>query len=101
MNYRTRSHWNKYEFAREFKCIFYGDNPYDGKNLLIQHNDPYDWSKVFNLSEDPYWEDYHCQYPSRNRGFKAYKIRKKQLFSYQRRMYRTWKHNRKQQWQIY
>jgi len=46
--------------------------------------------------DDMYW--YYKSYPSRNRGTKAYKIRKKQLFSYQRRMYRTWKHTRKTQW---
>ena len=47
------------------------------------------------LDLDRYWDDYTTYYPKRNRGtHHCYP----QLYSYQIRMYRTWKHSRKTQW---
>lgn len=43
----------------------------------------------------PYCEEGVNFYPKYRRG---YKNSKKQIMSYQVRMYRTWKHNRKTQW---
>ena len=43
---------------------------------------------------DPY-PDEGVRY-SHTRGFR----RRKQIFNFQRRMYKTWKHNRKTQWKI-
>lgn len=42
-----------------------------------------------------YWDEGCNMYPRYRRG---YKNSGKQIFSYQRRMYRTWKHNRKTRW---
>jgi len=44
---------------------------------------------------DPYGEEGRNAYPRYRRG---YKNPLKQIYSYQRRMYRTWKYNRKTQW---
>jgi hypothetical protein len=44
---------------------------------------------------DPYYEDYWERFPKYRPG---YKNSNKRLFSYQVRMYKTWKHNRKTQW---
>lgn len=43
----------------------------------------------------PYWDEGIYFYPKGRRGFKQ---SNKQIMNYQRRMYRTWKHNRKTQW---
>lgn len=45
--------------------------------------------------EDPCWNDYVQRYPRYRIGFKNPNRR---LMSYQIRMYKTWKHNRKTQW---
>lgn len=42
-----------------------------------------------------YWDEMYHQYPRYNRGFKN---PNKRLFSYQVRMYKNWKYNRKKQW---
>ena len=56
------------------------------KEYKIATNDKYiDW----------YWEDMGKSYPRYRRGFKN---THKYLRSYQVRMYKTWKHNRKTQW---
>lgn len=47
------------------------------------------------INSDPYWEDH---YSIRPKGKLVWK--RKQLFSYQKRMYKSWKHNRKTQWKI-
>jgi len=44
---------------------------------------------------DPYWDEGISLYPMLRKGFKN---SKKRLMSYQVRMFRTWKHNRKTQW---
>lgn len=44
---------------------------------------------------DPYWDEYINYYPKWKRGFKN---PNKRIMSYQVRMYKTWKHNRKTQW---
>lgn len=44
---------------------------------------------------DPWWNEYTNYYPRWRRG---YKNPIKRIMSYQVRMYRTWKHNRKTQW---
>ena len=43
----------------------------------------------------PYWDEGARTYPRYRRGFKN---PNKYLYSYQVRMYRTWKHNRKTKW---
>lgn len=45
--------------------------------------------------KDPYWDDGVNFYPEYRKGFKN---PNKRLMSYQIRMYKTWKHNRKTQW---
>lgn len=47
------------------------------------------------LDDDPYWDEGLKFYPTYKRGFKN---TNKRILNYQRRMYRTWKHNRKTQW---
>lgn len=42
-----------------------------------------------------YWDEGISFYPRYRRG---YKNSNRQIMSYQVRMYRTWKHNRKTQW---
>lgn len=44
---------------------------------------------------DPYWDECIVYYPRYNRGTNH---SNKGLMSYQVRMYKTWKHNRKTQW---
>ena len=44
---------------------------------------------------EPYYGEGAILYPSYRKGFKN---SNKQIFSYQRRMYKTWKYNRKTQW---
>jgi hypothetical protein len=55
--------------------------------------------KVYNIVsrglDDPYWDEGIMFYPRRNRGTNHCHP---QLMSYQVRMYKTWKHNRKHQW---
>ncbi len=46
---------------------------------------------------DPYWDEGITFYPKHRPGFKNTHWRA-QLMSYQVRMYKTWKHNRKTQW---
>ena len=52
---------------------------------------------VLFLKEEfpPYWDEGVNLYPRYRRG---YKNPRKQIFSYQVRMYKTWKHNRTTQW---
>jgi len=52
---------------------------------------------VLTLKQEysPYWDDGIDFYPKHRRGFKN---PLKYIMNYQRRMYRTWKHNRKNQW---
>ena len=47
------------------------------------------------IYKDPYWDEGLYFYPTIRRG---YKNPIKRIMSYQIRMYRTWKHNRKTQW---
>jgi hypothetical protein len=56
--------------------------------------------KVYNIVTrglDPYWDEGISFYPSYRKGFKN---PTKRIMSYQVRMYKTWKHNRKTQWKI-
>lgn len=52
---------------------------------------------VLRLKEEysPYWDEGINWYPEWRRGRKN---PHKQIMSYQRRMYKTWKHNRKTKW---
>ena len=53
---------------------------------------------VTNYSiREPYWDEGINFYPKYRRG---YKNPGKRIMSYQVRMYKTWKHNRKTQWKI-
>lgn len=49
------------------------------------------------LDDDPYWDDGLVFYPKYRKG---YKNSNKRILNYQRRMYRTWKHNREHQWKL-
>ncbi len=49
----------------------------------------------YDINYPLYWDECVTMYPRYNRGTKQ---SNKRLFSYQVRMYRTWKHNRKTQW---
>ena len=53
--------------------------------------------RILFLKEEfpPYWDEGLNFYPIWRRGCKN---PHKQIMSYQRRMYKTWKHNRKTQW---
>jgi len=53
--------------------------------------------KMINMDYPPYWDEGITFYPKRNRGTNHMWPK---LYSYQIRMYRTWKHNRKTQWKI-
>ena len=50
---------------------------------------------LLNELYPPYWDDGVYLYPRYRRGFKN---SNKGIYSYQVRMYRTWKHNRKTKW---
>lgn len=50
------------------------------------------------INKDHYWDEGKMFYPQNRRGFKN---SNRQILSYQVRMYRTWKHNRKKQWKSY
>jgi hypothetical protein len=50
---------------------------------------------LIKMLYEPYWDECIVFYPRRNRG--THHCRPK-LMSYQVRMYKTWKHNRKTQW---
>lgn len=53
------------------------------------------YRKEYNVAtrnDDPYWDEGISFYPRYRRGFKN---PNKTIMSYQVRMYRTWKHNRK------
>lgn len=53
--------------------------------------------RILLLKEEypPYWDEGIHLYPKYRSGFKN---SKKLIMSYQVRMYKTWKHNRKTQW---
>lgn len=53
--------------------------------------------KIVNYELEPYWDEYIMWYPNHNKSL-GHKHKQKRIFIYQRRMYRTWKHNRKHQW---
>ena len=61
-------------------------------------NNSYYRKKQIKWMYPPYWDE-GCLYlyPAYRRG---YKNPHKYVFPGQRRMYRTWKHNRKTQWKI-
>lgn len=54
------------------------------------------WDSEYGM----YWDECVNYYPKYNRGTKKgqKKFWRKQKMSYQIRMYRTWKHNRKTRW---
>ena len=54
----------------------------------------------YNIKYPPYYEDMWRFYPVYNWGTSKYRKKywKKQKCSYQMRMYKTWKYNRKNQW---
>ena len=56
-------------------------------------------TKQIKLDYPPYWDDGITFYPKRNRSRSSHHCWPK-LYSYQIRMYRTWKHNRKTQYKI-
>ena len=57
------------------------------------HNRTYKILVIYN--EDPYWDEGYRFYPRYRVG---YKNPIKRLLSFQVRMYKTWKYNRKTQW---
>lgn len=50
------------------------------------------------VDQDPYPEMYG-NYQYRRRGYRGWR-KSKVIWPWQKRMYRTWKHNRKTQWKI-
>lgn len=44
---------------------------------------------------EPYWDEGIIYYPEYRKGFKN---PNKRILNYQKRIFRTWKHNRKNQW---
>lgn len=67
--------------------------PFKGKvSQRTTHNKEY---KIVTRDRDPYWDEGIVQYPKKRKGFKN---PNRQIFGYQVRMYRTWKHNRKTKW---
>ena len=70
-------------------------NRYRGK--LNKANNNQEYKKIWLKIEFPlYWDECINLYPRlKTRGAKP---PRKQIYSYQIRMYRTWKHNRKTQW---
>jgi hypothetical protein len=55
--------------------------------------------KILSIVDpDPYAEEFWKTYPDIRPQFESNWKRRKTLLSYQRRMYRTWKYNRKTQW---
>lgn len=57
-----------------------------------------DYYKILLNTEYPlYWDDGLCTYPVFKRGT-SNSIKKRRIYSYQYRMYRSWKYNRKTQW---
>lgn len=54
-----------------------------------------EYNVVTRGKQDPYWDEYTNYYPIKRKGFKN---PLKRIMSYQIRMYKTWKHNRKKQW---
>lgn len=70
-------------------------------NLKRQRGDSYTNNHTYRinvvLDDDPYWDEYIMLYPNHNKSL-GHKHKQKRIFIYQRRMYRTWKHNRKHQW---
>lgn len=69
-------------------------------NLKRQRGDSYTDNHSYRinvvLDDDPYWDEGLRFYPTKNKS--VIKWKKKRLLSYQVRMYKTWKHNRKHQW---
>ena len=52
--------------------------------------------RQINLDFPPYWDEGVSFYPRKNPG--THSVRWPKLYSYQIRMYKTWKYNRKTQW---
>ena len=74
------------KFKKESQILKLTTNRREYKILTTVDQDPYpDWG---------YWNSYPKLRPKYQSNWK----RRKQLFSYERRMYRTWKYNRKTQW---
>ena len=66
------------------------------KSVLKTTTNRREYRKAFLKEEfPPYWDEGVHLYPEYRPG---YKNSHKLLFSYQIRMYKTWKHNRKTQW---
>ena len=87
------------EITRDCNCIVHYDEPRGWDEFYPNTCDPYDVAKFYRFFDnDPYWDEGVHFYPNHNRGFAAYGNRKKQIYPSQRRMYKTWKHNRKTQW---
>lgn len=63
--------------------------------LLIAYNNKVYRRILINMYYPAYWDDGLVPYPHCRRGFKQ---QKKRIYYYQVRMYKTWKHNRKNQW---
>lgn len=66
---------------------------YRQRSGCLTNNHCYQIVTIFK--DDPYWDEGLSFYPNYRKGFKC---SKKRILSYQRRMYQTWKHNRKTQW---
>lgn len=56
-----------------------------------------EYNIVTSGKDDPYWDEGIHFYPNKNKGTNHCDPK---LMSYQVRMYKTWKHNRKTQWKL-
>ncbi len=53
---------------------------------------------ITTIDEDPYWDEGLSFHKSKGWRNQSKAKRKKELLQYQVRMYKTWKHNRGNQW---
>ena len=63
--------------------------------VIEKTTDSREYKLLTTIEKDPYWDEGLNFYPRYRRGFKN---PNKQLMSFQIRMYKTWKYNRKNQW---
>jgi len=72
------------------------------KRIKCKKSDVVTDNRTYNIlnndNTDPYWDEGLHFYPEQSRITRKFK--KKQLLMYQIRMYKTWKHNRSNQYKV-
>lgn len=71
--------------------------PYKKSKIARTTTSRKEYKVVTRCLDVPYWDEGLNLYPKIRWG---YKNPNKRIMSYQIRMYKTWKHNRKKQWKI-